>query len=206
VWFERRYWRSLPFALSLLVAGVVASYYAAIYATVNAGNTVPDIILSNTQAWDVDGLFVYGTFCLILFVIIVCLARPYSIPYVLSSLGLFYLVRSMFIIMTHLGAYPTHISLDLNAAVTTYFFGADLFFSGHTGAPFLLALIFWRDHTLRYLFLTWSVFFATVVLLGHFHYTIDVASAFAITYTIYHASRWLFTTSYELAMAEGQTL
>ena len=47
---------------------------------------------------------------------------------------------------------------------------------------------------LRYLFLAWSVFFGIVVLLGHLHYTIDVLSAFFITYGIVDIAKWLFPT------------
>ena len=71
-------------------------------------------------------------------------------------------------------------------------FGGDLFFSGHTGMPFLLALIFWRDKWARYIFILFSVVFAVTVLLSHMHYTIDVASAFFITFTIYHIAEHLF--------------
>jgi membrane-associated phospholipid phosphatase len=84
--------------------------------------------------------------------------------------------------------------LDWGTIVTKFIGGNDLFFSGHTGAPFLLALIFWRIPPLRYLFLAWSLFFAVIVLLGHLHYTIDVLSAFFITYTIFHMSEFFFKT------------
>ena len=56
------------------------------------------------------------------------------------------------------------------------FFGADLFFSGHTGMPFLLALIFWDWRRVRYMFLFISVACAIIVLAG-LHYSIDVCSA-----------------------------
>jgi membrane-associated phospholipid phosphatase len=76
--------------------------------------------------------------------------------------------------------------------VGKFSFGADLFFSGHTGLPFLMALIFWKNKLLRYSFLFLSVFFGLIVLLGHIHYSIDVLSAFFITYTIWHVSEKLF--------------
>lgn len=48
-----------------------------------------------------------------------------------------------------------------------------------------MALVFWNDKLLRYAFLAWSAYMSVVVLLGHYHYSIDVASAYFITYTVY---------------------
>jgi membrane-associated phospholipid phosphatase len=79
------------------------------------------------------------------------------------------------------------------------FTGNDLFFSGHTGLPFLLALMFWKhDPTSRTIFLGFSILFATVVLMGHIHYSIDVLSAFFITYGIFHICKFLFKKEWEL--------
>ncbi|MEI8091030.1 MAG: phosphatase PAP2-related protein [bacterium] len=71
-------------------------------------------------------------------------------------------------------------------------FGADLFFSGHTGLPFLFALIFWNNKWMRYLFVLTAIYFGAIVLLGHLHYSIDVLSAFFITYTIRHINEFLW--------------
>ena len=78
------------------------------------------------------------------------------------------------------------IAIDSNSIINKVSFGSDLFFSGHTGLPFLLALIWWRELPFRLVFLSFSFFFAIVVLLGHMHYSIDVLGAFFITYTIFH--------------------
>jgi hypothetical protein len=94
--------------------------------------------------------------------------------------------------MTHVGNFSTQAASTFGPAITRSFFGSDFFFSGHAGAPFLMALIFWDAPLLRYIFLAWSVFFSVIVLLGHLHYTIDVAAAYFITYGIYHIARWLF--------------
>lgn len=81
-----------------------------------------------------------------------------------------------------------------------FFTGDDLFFSGHVGLTYLMALIFWRTPLLRYIYLALSVMFAVVVLLGHLHYSIDVFAAYFITYTIYTmASRWF---KHDFARAE----
>jgi membrane-associated phospholipid phosphatase len=78
------------------------------------------------------------------------------------------------------------------------FMGDDLFFSGHAGLPFLLALIFWDDVLLRTIFLGFSVLFSIVVLLGHLHYSIDVASAFFITFTIFVIAKKFFKKDWDL--------
>jgi membrane-associated phospholipid phosphatase len=47
-------------------------------------------------------------------------------------------------------------------------------------------LIYWEERVLRIVFIACSIIFAAIVLLAHLHYSIDVASAFFITYAIYH--------------------
>lgn len=65
----------------------------------------------------------------------------------------------------------------------------DLFFSAHTGLPFLLALEFWDNKILRYIFLLSSLGGATLVFLGHIHYSIDVLAAFFITYSVFQITK-----------------
>lgn len=178
--------------LALCCVGIILNTLGSIYATERASNYVSDLILSNTRAYDLDGLFVYGALFVIMFAVAVLLRDPKTIPFTLGSVGLFYLTRSVFISLTHMGPFPTHASLELGTFLNLVFGGGDYFFSGHTGAPFLLALLFWRDTTLRYIFLLSSGVLGTVVLLAHLHYSIDVLSAFFITYGIYHMALWLF--------------
>ena len=65
-----------------------------------------------------------------------------------------------------------------------------------------MALIFWHEKRARYFFLASSVYFGAIVLLGHLHYSIDVASAFFITYGIFHVAVWLFPKDYAVFLAE----
>jgi hypothetical protein len=76
--------------------------------------------------------------------------------------------------------------------------GNDLFFSGHTGYPFLLALIFWNIPVLRYFFFLCSIAGGVVVLLGHLHYSIDVFSAFFIAYGVFEIAKKIFNKEYNL--------
>ncbi len=198
LWHTGGFVRALLVSAAMLAIGVTLTVFAGFYATEKASNNVTDIILSNIPSFDVDGLFVYGTFFAIAFATFVVLRYPRYIPFVLSTVGMFYLIRSGFLVMTHIAPYPTVTSSDFGTTITKFFFGADLFFSGHTGAPFLLALIFWRERIYRVVFLILSVFFAVVVLIGHLHYTIDVASAFFITYTIYHIALRVLPRQYAI--------
>lgn len=177
--------RSALVASVAFTASVIANFYAGLYATLLASNPVTDIILSSVGPFDLGAIFVYGTFALIGFAALVLAWRPERIPLALYSLALFYLVRAVFVSLTHIGSVPIPQTENFGLLVTTFFFGGDRFFSGHTGAPFLMALIFWNDRPLRAIFLAISVFFGAVVLLGHLHYSIDVAAAFFIAYGIF---------------------
>ena len=182
--------------LILLVTSLVAQFFVSGYVNSLPSTPVADLILSNIRAYDVEGIFIYGSFLLLFVGIFVGLKRPNLLPFMMKSIALFTLIRSLFVILTHISAFPTHIIIEssfLNHPVFTGIFtGNDLFFSGHTGLPFLLALMFWKEKNLKSIFLGFSILFAIVVLLGHIHYSIDVLSAFFITYGIFQICKFLF--------------
>ena len=184
--------RRVLISLFMLLAALVVNYSAGTYASREASNPVTDIVLSNTPTFDLDGTFVYGIFALVLFVGVLCLEKPQRIPFVLKSSALFAVIRSAFVVLTHIAPYPSRAIIDPASWMNEFSFGADLFFSGHTGLPFLMAFIFWDDLRLRIFFMAASVFFGIVVLLAHLHYSIDVLAAFFITYSIYRLAEIFF--------------
>jgi hypothetical protein len=115
--------------------------------------------------------------------------------------ALFVVARSIFVMMTHLGPLPDQTYIEPNSFLEKITFAGDLFFSGHTGLPFLFALMFWDNKYFRYIFLVASFVGGGAVLLGHLHYTIDVFAAFFITYGIFHIARWLFAKDYSLFLS-----
>lgn len=192
---------------ALAAAASVAAFAAAFcfnlwtigQATARAGAGVEDIILSNIPVFNVDGAFVYGTFLVASISLGLLLAHPKRIPFAFAAVALFIVIRSLFALMTHLGPPEAQYATDFGEAITRSFFGADQFFSAHTGMPFLGAVAFWYiERRTALFFLSSSAFFAAVVLLGHIHYTIDVASAFFITYGIFHIARLYMPRSWAL--------
>ena len=197
-YFDNKYfvWSSI-FSLVFLLFSLFVDYWATAYATEKQSSSVTDIILSNTPAYNLANLFVYGILAMIIFTIFLAFIKPARIPFIVKSLALFVLIRSIFISLTHMGIYPNTVATNINVlkSITS---GGDLFFSGHTGFPFLMALIFWQNKKLRYIFLFLSLFFGIIALLGHYHYTIDVLSAFFITFGIYHICLKAFKKDYQI--------
>jgi len=182
---DRYFMRSSFSAVIFLALSLFVNYWASVYATGRQSSAVTDIILSNIPVYNVASIFVYGIVAFIIFVFFLILFRPEKIPFVVKSVSVFILIRSVFISLTHIGLYPGTIETNIYIlrGITS---GGDLFFSGHVGFPFLLALIFWHEKNFRYLFIFISIVFSAVALLGHYHYSIDVLSAFFIAYGIYH--------------------
>ncbi|MDP3934906.1 MAG: phosphatase PAP2-related protein [Candidatus Giovannonibacteria bacterium] len=189
---NREFLASLAFSVLILLASLVINFYAVTYATARASNAVTDLILDNIRVYDVDGIFIYGPIFFYLFVAYILIMRPHLIPFTLKSMSLFILIRAIFISLTHLGPSPLQLVIS-PANIMNYFTpGGDLFFSGHTGLPFLLALIFWENIRFRVFFIASALLFGAIVLLGHMHYSIDVLAAFFITYTIYRIASAFF--------------
>ena len=178
--------RSTVVAFLLLVGSFFVNFYAGNYATEKWTTPVTDIILSNTRAYDVDALFIGGILIFFVFILCWCIRYPTQTPYILKSIALFITIRAIFVTLTHLGPYPDSIFIINTGILGKINFWADLFFSGHTGMPFLMALIFWKHKLLRYVFIISAISFGIIVLLWHLHYSIDVLAAFFITYTIHH--------------------
>ncbi len=192
-------------ALVLFAVSVAATHYASRYAEIRASNHVEDIILSNVPVFDFEFLFVELAIALMLFVVALCIKYSRGSPFIIKAVSLFILIRAGFVSLTHIGPFPTRLPIESNLLdfITS---GNDLFFSGHTGLPLLIALIFWNHKYLRTLFVSASAMFGVIVLLSHLHYSIDVFAAFFITYAIYHLSLKIFKPDYHHFVLEQRSM
>ncbi len=197
--------RAVEYALggAALAAALAINYWAGRLAdTFGEGAPVlQDLFLSTLPMMDTKILFVYGYgfFLAWLFTAVLLWERRRA-PYIAWSFALLIVVRSFFILLT-----PLHHPLaelpvagdPLFEAVGRYLtFKHDLFFSSHTSTPFLAALIL-RGRWVRRSFLAISLVMAATVLLGRYHYSIDVFGAFFITYALHKAEvRW-FQPAYQ---------
>lgn len=201
---QREFWKSSEFifsavtAILFLLLSLVINYYAGTYAAIRASNSVTDIILDNIPVINTETIFVEGIFIFVFFVAWLLIKKPKRIPFALKSIALFVIVRSIFITLTHIGPSPTHALVFEDSYIKYFTFTGDLFFSGHTGLPFLMALMFWKNKPLRIIFIVVSLFFGVAVLLGHLHYSIDVFAAFFITNGIFEISEKFFKKDYRL--------
>jgi hypothetical protein len=197
---------SLGTAFIFLFAALIISFFAITYATERASGPVTDIILSNIRVFDVNGIFLYGPVIFWTIMIGYMFSDPKRIPFTFKTIALFLLIRSIFISLTHIGPFlpSTYVNNSgISGILDVFTSGNDLFFSGHTGLPFLLALIFWENKYARVFCLASSVFFGAIVLMAHLHYSIDVFAAFFITYTIFCiAKEIIFKKDYQIGLNE----
>ncbi len=197
-WLDKGVRLSLLQGVLTLISSLIVNYAAGTYASIHAGAPVRDIILDRVPTLPVDLIFIDGAFLFWLFVFGLLVSMPRTIPFVLKVLSVFIVIRSFFVILTHIGP-PAHAAILVpNLIMSDLTFSGDLFFSGHTGFPFLLALTFWENKVLRRVFLVSAVVFASAVLFGHLHYSIDVFAAFFITDSIFRLAQRLFPEEYEM--------
>jgi hypothetical protein len=198
LWSQKSFRLSAFLSLIFLLASLLANYAGNLYASLSASNYVSDLILDNLPVVNIDFMFFEGFGIFILFIVYFLIKEPQKIPFTIKSIAVFILIRSISISLTHLAVPPDHSPLDnIFRGIT---FENDLFFSSHTGLPFLMALNFWENKRVRLIFILISLIFGASVLLGHIHYSIDVFAAFFITYGIFHITRNLFSKNYALSL------
>jgi len=195
---DREFLISAATGFLFFAASVIVAFFAIMYATESASEPVTDFVLSNIPVFDVDGLFVYGPIVFWLVIFVYLISEPKKIPFSLKSIALFTFIRSAAISLTHIGPFPIHAQISSSGILGVFTSGNDLFFSGHAGLPFLMAFIFWDKKPMRYFCLAASVFFGTVVLMAHLHYSIDVFAAFFITYTVFKIAEKFFRGDKEM--------
>lgn len=196
--------RELVWGIFIFVLSLTLTYFSVAYANIYAnGNVVPDLILDHLPTFDVSFMFFQGGIVFIILTALIVMFEPKNISFVLKSTALFFSVRAIFTILTHLSApelasytYMQH-EQGFKEALFTISSGNDLFFSGHAGYPFFLALIFWKHKLVRYFFLISSLAGAMVVLMGHLHYSIDVFSAYFIGFGLFELAKILFRRDHE---------
>ena len=183
----------------LLFLGGITSALGTRHATAHMGASVPDIFIWGVSSQNMVTYYVACALVFLAVLILVLIWKPRTAPFIFYALGVFYIVRSGFMILNTPGLPQGIVGMETATPfIKSCLFGGDLFFSGHAGAPFLAALLFWDyNKMLRTLFLAISVGSAIVVLVGHYHYSVDVAGAYFITYTIYKISLYLFPKAYE---------
>lgn len=184
----RKHKRRIVISLFFLAIALALYGLSGDYVTDHNGPVIsPDLILDHFGPYDLTIIYVWlFIVVMILFFLYPLIFKPNELSYVIAMFSLFVVVRSGFIIFTHLRVPNDAISVIFPGFLQLFNFSNDLFFSGHTGFPFLGFLIFKEHHkVLSYFMLMSSVILGITVLLMHVHYSIDVFSAFFITYGVY---------------------
>lgn len=197
---------SLITAFILLGFAFVAEHFANVYALIYLERPtsvyVGDLLLDNLPVVDLSFVIVeIAMIAIVLGVAFLIYVRPRYLLFTLKTVALFIAIRALFISLTHVGIYPNSIGLGTGFfdAIYSYLnFQMGFFFSGHTGIPFLTALIFWNKPFERNVFLVLSFVLAVSVLLAHTHYSIDVLAAPFMAFGIFNIAKYLFPRDYEL--------
>ena len=178
--FEYRY--LIMLSLLIVAAATYLDYLSGVYVSLSADVVaVPDLILDHIGPVDVRFFYVYGymTLCVALF-LYPFLLHIRTLHLVVSQFSFLVMLRAVFVTLTHLQTPADGIAVEFPWIFKGISFQNDMFFSGHTAIPFLGFLLF--KGRIRYFFLCGSIFMGITVLLMHLHYSIDVFSAFFITY------------------------
>lgn len=184
-----------------------ANVYELAYSMRPTSTYVGDILLDNLPIVNLNLIIIEGAFISIVVGVLFVFLRPRYILFSLKALALFIAIRALFVSLTHVGIYPGNVDPGFGffSGIYTYLnFQTGFFFSGHTGLPILMALIFWDRFRIRIAFLALSAVFAAAVLLAHIHYSIDVLAAPFMAYGIFKIAQHLFPRDYELIKSRPQ--
>jgi hypothetical protein len=162
------------------------------------------LFLDNLPIWHIGFVIVIIAILFWVFSCLLLVVHPSRLLFAIKAIALFIIFRAFFMNLTHLGLYPgAAMPGDQNVGWGFYrhlTFEGNFFFSGHTGFPFLLALIFWDNNFWRRFFVLATFFFAAAVLLAHVHYSIDVFAAPFIVYGIFAITAKYFPKDHALLL------
>ncbi len=176
-------------ALIALIAGQQANYAAETYLHnyMQEGKSLPmlsDLILDNLPYMNVS--LIYDIFCIfpVAFLVIYIVHRhDYDrIPFFILMVGIFYLLRGLFIILTPFGNPPMFDGTDsIFKGFSKYELG--VYPSGHAGNVFMMYLLV-KDSIYKKLILFCLVVVIMSLFLSRGHYSIDILSGVLFSYAI----------------------
>jgi hypothetical protein len=154
---------------------------------ISEGKTLPmlsDMILDKLPVIDVSLIYdIISLIPIILAIVYVIHKKDYNrIPFFLLLIGLFYIVRGIFIVLTPFGNPPMFNGSDpLFHGFANYELG--VYPSGHAGNVFLLMLLV-KDRTYKWIIGTCLIIVIAALFLAHGHYSIDILSGIFFAYAI----------------------
>jgi hypothetical protein len=176
---NRYFWISLI----VLIIAYISTFLADQYLANKYGNKLPildDLIFNILPYLKIAWLYDLCVIAIVILFLVYTFKKEYtSIPYFMISIGIIYLVRVIFTILTPIGV-PNGGGNGIFTDVTSMF-GA--YPSGHTGLAFLIVL-FTRGIYKKISIILFALLAATL-LLARGHYSIDILSAVFFAYAIY---------------------
>src|SRR3989338_7497819 len=171
--------------LIVLIFGFVFNSLSTVYVSTLKENLVPlqDTLLDVIPSL---GSFYYfynivGALIILTFLIFIASKKKYAeLPYFMLLIGIFYIIRGLFIALTPFG--NPEISYErFMSQLDVLRFG--LYPSGHTGLAFLMGLF--TEGVYRKIMLVSVFFLAIGLLIAHGHYSMDIFGAVIFAYAIY---------------------
>jgi hypothetical protein len=143
-----------------------------------------DLILDNLPVIDVSLIYdIVSLIPIILAIIYIFHKKDYNrIPFFLLMIGLFYIVRGIFIVLTPFGNPPLFNGSDpLFHGFANYELG--VYPSGHAGNVFLILLLV-KDRIYKWIIGICLIIVILALFLAHGHYSIDILSGIFFAYAI----------------------
>ena len=154
---------------------------------ISQGKSLPilsDMILDKIPVVNVSLIYdIFAIIPILLAVLYIIHKRDYNrIPFIFLMIGIFYVVRGIFIVLTPFGNPPMFNGSDpLFHGFANYELG--VYPSGHAGNVFLILLLI-NDKTYKWLIGICLVVVILALFLAHGHYSIDILSGLFFAYAI----------------------
>jgi len=165
----------------VLVLSLVLNFFVSSWVDTISTVAVGDLFLDVIPIFELNFLFFWAVFIFWVIISAYHLAHPKQLGFLCWSMFLFVLVRCFFISLTHLG--PPSSAIDIPDSLSWFNFNADMFFSGHIGGPFLVAMLT-LNRLLKRLIIIYCIGMVAIVLMAHGHYSIDIFASFFIAHSI----------------------
>jgi len=181
--------RYFYFGLLSVLAGIALNNasQAYLHKYISEGKSLPmlsDLILDKLPVIDVSLIYdIFAIIPIVLAVMYIIHKRDYNrIPLIFLLVGIFYIIRGIFIVLTPFGNPPMFNGSDpLFHGFANYELG--VYPSGHAGNVFLILLLV-KNRTYKWLIGLCLVVVITALFLAHGHYSIDILSGIFFAYAI----------------------